>query len=323
MRRLRPFALALVVTLAVPAAAAVPPDEIPASRDFVFTYNLVLEPPADAQKIDAWIPVPTDIPGQDVRRVDVETTLPYRITTEETYGNRMVHIRVKGPGAGPIRVKLTTEVQRHEYRGADTGLPNPRFLKPNRLVPTDGIIAKLSSRAVSKAGAKTPIEKARAIYDFVTETVSYDKSGTGWGRGDALFACDTKQGNCTDFHALFVGMARSVGIPARFEIGFPLREGEETGTVRGYHCWAEFWVDGRGWIPVDSSEASKNSERREYYFGTLDPSRVEFTKGRDIVLNPPQQGEPLNYFVYPYIEFDGKPLEDKERVKVTFSFKDV
>ena len=118
-------------------------------------------------------------------------------------------------------------------------------------------------------------------------------------------------------------MARASGIPARFEIGFPLKAELETGSVDGYHCWAEFYIDGKGWIPVDSSEAQKNPDRHEYYFGSLDPNRVEFTKGRDLVLNPPQKGEPLNYFVYPYVEFDGKPLKDKTRVKLNFTYRNV
>ena len=71
------------------------------------------------------------------------------------------------------------------------------------------------------ANAATDEEKARAIYDYVLSNMRYDKSGTGWGHGDTLYACSAKKGNCTDFHSLFISMARSQHIPARFEIGFP------------------------------------------------------------------------------------------------------
>ncbi len=312
---------ALIVAGAMLCLGAASPDGIPDSRRFEFTYDLVLDPPRDARRIEAWVPVPIDIPGQDIGKVRIDTEADYRFTTEAAYGNRMIHIVADGPGAAPLKATMTIEVIRREYTGADTGEPDPRYLRPNRLVPTDGMIAKLAQRATK--GATTDIEKARAIYEFVTKTVTYDKSGTGWGRGDALFACDAKVGNCTDFHALFIAMARASGIPARFEIGFPLKAGVATGSVGGYHCWAEFYIDGKGWIPVDSSEAQKNPERHEYYFGSLDPHRVEFTKGRDLVLNPPQKGGPLNYFVYPYVEFDGKPLSDKNRVKLSFSYRNV
>jgi len=103
-------------------------------------------------------------------------------------------------------------------------------------------------------------------------------------------------------------MMRAAGIPARFEIGFPLPEDQHDGTVPGYHCWAEFYVEPYGWIPVDASEAWKHQDKKDYFFGAHDDNRVQFTVGRDIRLDPPQQGAPLNYFIYPYGELDGKPL---------------
>ncbi|MBI3950211.1 MAG: transglutaminase domain-containing protein, partial [Acidobacteria bacterium] len=141
----------------------------------------------------------------------------------------------------------------------------------------------------------------------------------GWGRGDIYYACDVKRGNCTDFHAVFIGFCRAVGIPARFAIGFPLPEGNREGQIAGYHCWAEFYLKGYGWVPVDTSEASKNPAKKDYFFGAHDENRVQFSIGRDIVLNPRQSGEPINFFVYPYVEVDGKPLND---VQKKFLFKD-
>jgi len=148
--------------------------------------------------------------------------------------------------------------------------------------------------------------------------MKYDKSGTGWGRGDALYACDARRGNCTDFHALLIAMARSAGIPARFSIGLPIPRPRGSGEIAGYHCWAEMYVDGRGWVPVDSSEASKDPARREYFFGHHDEDRLEFSRGRHLTLEPAQQGPPLNFFVYPYAEVDGRPHEAIDR-KFTFT----
>ena len=169
-------------------------------------------------------------------------------------------------------------------------------------------------------GKKTDLEKARAIYDYTLATIKYDKSGEGWGRGDILYACDAKRGNCTDFHAVFIGFCRAAGIPARFEIGFPLPEKRGSGEISGYHCWAEFYLNGYGWVPVDVSEAWKRPEKREYFFGGNDENRVLFSIGRDIVLRPQQQSTPLNYFIYPYVEADGKPLT---AVKKELYFKDL
>ncbi|MGZ4779621.1 MAG: transglutaminase-like domain-containing protein, partial [Thermoanaerobaculia bacterium] len=142
---------------------------------------------------------------------------------------------------------------------------------------------------------------------YVVTTMKYDKTIPGWGNGDTERACDIKAGNCTDFHSLFMSLARAKGIPARFVIGFPLTAAD--GQVKGYHCWAEFWVKGKGWIPVDASDASKLSDnaKREYLFGNLDPNRVQFTVGRDLTLTP-RTSEPLNFFIYPRAESNGKPI---------------
>jgi transglutaminase-like putative cysteine protease len=137
--------------------------------------------------------------------------------------------------------------------------------------------------------------------------MKYDKSGTGWGHGDTLWACDSKRGNCTDFHSVFISMARSQKIPARFEMGLSLPEGQNSGQIAGYHCWAEFYTRERGWFPVDISEAWKNQEKKDYFFGAHDVNRVQFTVGRDIELRPRQHGERVNYLIFPYAELDHQP----------------
>lgn len=179
------------------------------------------------------------------------------------------------------------------------------YLEAEPLVPLDGPVGRLAREATR--GLATDARKARAIYDTVTRMMTYDKSGTGWGRGDALFACDAKRGNCTDFHALIIGMARSAGIPARFAIGLSLPARRGSGAITGYHCWAELYVEGRGWVPVDGSEAVKNPALRDYYFGHHDENRIELSRGRNLVLVPAQSGPPLNFFVDPYAEIDGTP----------------
>jgi transglutaminase-like putative cysteine protease len=194
-----------------------------------------------------------------------------------------------------------------------------RWLAPDRLVPIDGNIRKWASEVVAEAHAHTDLEMARAIYNHVVATVKYDKTGKGWGRGDIYYACDARRGNCTDFHAIFIGYARAMGIPARFSIGFPIPAERGQGSIAGYHCWAEFYAQGIGWIPIDASEASKNPSMREYFFGAHDENRIEFTRGRDLKLSPRQTADPLNYFVYPYAEVDGKPVDDVDH---TFSWKD-
>jgi transglutaminase-like putative cysteine protease len=115
-------------------------------------------------------------------------------------------------------------------------------------------------------------------------------------------------------------MARSQQIPSRFQIGFPLPVDKTSSEIPGYHCWAEFYIDNMGWIPIDISEAWKHQEKHNYFFGAHDVNRVQFSQGRDLKLNPPQKGDPLNYFVYPYVELAGEAYPN---VSNAFSFEEV
>jgi len=255
-----------------------------------------------------WVPYPAETRDQKILDAHTDSPWPERLTREEKYGNRMVY--AEGKADASIRdLVMRFVIERRPSTGtptmADAYLRPALYQTPNKLIPLSGVIRELAEQ--EGRGAEGREAKSRAFYDYVYRTMSYDKSGTGWGRGDAVWACENKRGNCTDFHSLFIGMLRSQGIPARFLIGFPVPDAE-AGAIPGYHCWAEFLDEKRGWIPVDASEAKKK-EMPDAYFGTIPNDRIEFTAGRDIVLSPPQRGEPLNYFVYPYAEAQGKALE--------------
>lgn len=118
---------------------------------------------------------------------------------------------------------------------------------------------------------------------------------------------------------MFISMAGAEKIPARFQIGFPLPADKHSAEIPGDHCWAEFYLDSVGWVPVDISEAWKHQEKHDYFFGAHDVNRVQFTQGRDLKLAPAQEGPPLNYFVYPYVEIGGK---EHPNVAIAFSFED-
>ena len=289
-------------------------------RDFTFEYKATVKDiPAGTQKLELWIPVPHDDSYQRITDIHVDTPYPHQILTGDQ-GNMMLHLAIAQPKEPSVPVTLTFHAVRLERIQpivlVNTGITPEgdlsRWLKPDRLVPIDGQIQTWAREVVDAAHAHTDLEMARAIYNHVVSTVKYDKTGKGWGRGDIYYACDARRGNCTDFHAIFIGYARAMGIPARFAIGFPLPADRGAGKVGGYHCWAEFYAKGIGWVPVDASEAAKNPAKREYFFGAHDENRVELSKGRDVILAPKQQGEPLNYFVYPYVEVDGKPYANIE-----------
>lgn len=310
--------------LATAVAAGAPPRA--RTRTFRFTYQAAIRDlPAGARTLDVWLPYPRSDADQTIDSVRIDAPGPVTITRDPHKGNAALHYRADSP-AGPVRLTMEITATRRENSGKNVPLGEDaarEYLSPEPLVPLDGPVRALAVETTR--GLRTDAQKARAIYEKVTAMMKYDKSGTGWGRGDAIWACDAKRGNCTDFHALIIGMARSQGIPARFAIGFPLPEKRGQGEIPGYHCWAEMYVRGHGWVPVDSSEAAKalahnDVAKKDYFYGHHDENRIEFSRGRHLTLAPPQKGAPLNFFVYPYVEVDGKK---HDAVDHKFAFADL
>lgn len=299
------------------------------ARRFLLTYAFTVSAlPVGARRVRVWIPAPARNGWQEAGDPEWRPAYPFRVVTDAIYGNRFFYCEFDGRevvGRRKIPFQLSFEVQRRQAERLEAArLATPvsretlrRFLDRDRLVPIDGPVAA-EARAIA-ADTQDRRERARRVYDHVVTTLQYDKSGHGWGRGDALLACSTRRGNCTDFHSLLIGELRSLGVPARFVIGLPVPEGARKGTVPGYHCWAEFYLDGVGWVPVDASEASRHPERKEFLFGGLDASRVEFTTGRDIPL-PGAASSPLNFVIYPHVEVDSR---EHDAVETHFSFREL
>ncbi len=286
--------------------------------------------------MDVWLPIPTNSPWQTVRDLTVDSTVPYRIAQEKKFGNRMVSLRAKAPQS-PLKVTVRFVVTRKAVQvlGASpqTAAPSPApggatdtglLLEADRNVPIGGRYGAIAHEVVG--ATSTPREEVRTIFDHVVATMQYDykKESPKLGEGDVAFVCDYKKGNCSDLHSYLISLSRSLDIPAVLEFGFPItgipladpipREG----TIAGYHCWTWFQDGKRGWIPVDASDARRwqdanHPETKDYAFGNLvlERSAVVMSRGRDLTLEPPQKGGALNYFIYPYAEVDGKPVEAK------------
>jgi transglutaminase-like putative cysteine protease len=297
------------------------------SRHFTFHYGFTVKNLPSGKGVRIWIPAARSDAFQELRIISAKGDLPLRKTRESKFGDELYFAETSSATQPELHFDVEYEVVRHERVALNPGahvvavaLTNKERqeeLQPDALVPITGLPADLAVKVTE--GKTQPLDKARAIYDYVFTTMKYDKTGTGWGHGDVLYACDAKKGNCTDFHSLFIAMARSQGIPARFEIGFPLPPDKHSAEIAGYHCWSDFYIEGKGWIPVDISEAWKHPEKRYYFFGSHDVNRVQFSMGRDLRLNPSQAGKPLNYFVYPYVEVDG---QEYSNVSLAFSFAD-
>jgi len=266
--------------------------------------------PAGTSEVKVWIPLPSSRGAQSVSDVAIDSPYQWTRHKDAEFGNEYAVATITGPPAD-LSVRVNFKATRseatieHPFETAATKAEVDRALRADKLVTISPRVRKLANEIT--AGKSSTIDQAHAIYDYLISNMTYDKTVPGWGRGDTERACDIKKGNCTDFHSIFLSLARAKGIPARFVIGFPLTA--KDGQVKGYHCWAEFYVKGKGWIPVDASDASKlaDASAREYLFGNLDADRVQFTVGRDLVLTPPT-AEPLNFFIYPHAEANGAEI---------------
>ena len=287
------------------------------NRQFVFEYETVVAPIAVGEgPVHVFIPLAAKTGQQQILAEEIEASIHGVIETDEVYGNRYWHGWIEQSNGQPIDIRVRTHVERRVSRqdafASSRALSKSEretfaeFLAPNaRVVVDHPILEPIRAEIRERAGSTDPARISRAIYDWVVENVEYKKVGTGWGNGDTFWACSERYGNCTDFHALFISLARAEGIPARFEIGFPVPDQRSAGKIAGYHCWVEFYLPEIGWIPIDASEAFKHPEKKDFFYGTHPADRIHLTTGRDLELGEGHRTKPLNYFVYPHIEVGG------------------
>lgn len=179
-----------------------------------------------------------------------------------------------------------------------------RFLDPERYVDVTPETRDLARQVLGTTVGV--VEQARRIYDHLVGYMTYDAGQQSWtGSTEHGLVCSV--GNCNDIHALFISLCRSIGLPARLMMGQALETpepDEERCELCGYHCWAEFFAAGLGWVPVDASCACKYG--KHLLFGSVELNHVAWAVGRDVLLQPAQQGERLLYFVAPYAEVNGE-----------------
>jgi transglutaminase-like putative cysteine protease len=313
-------------------STAAPAQPSARSRAFELHYEATVKSaPEGSHDVDLWLPVAQESAFQKVRLANVAAPAGHEITVEPALGNKIFHVRVPASSL-PLVVRLDYDVTRAERKtdlaAAKTGATlaasdRSKFLDGTALVPVG---EKVTAMTGFHASGDDKLAVARQSYEHVLGKMKYGKpEGKAWGNGSTEYACKEGVGNCTDFHAYFMSLTRTNGIPARFLMGMSLPTDKHEGEIPGYHCWAEFFDEGRGWVPVDISEADKVADTKpdmvEFYFGGLTVDRVEFTTGRDVALVPPQKGAPLNYFINPYCEIDGKAAP-KDAVVRKVTFKD-
>jgi transglutaminase-like putative cysteine protease len=223
------------------------------------------------------------------------------------------------------------------------------FLQPTRYVPTDGIVKETALKAT--AGATTEMEKAHAIYDWVVDNTFRDPKVRGCGRGDIRFMLESGDmgGKCADLNALYVGLARSVGLPARDVYGLRIAKSDlgykslgvaTEKATKSQHCRAEVYLREHGWVPVDPADVRKVvleeppgnrplsdemvSKARKRLFGSWEMNWMAYNYAHDVEL-PGSAKQPVPYFMYPQAETaEGRvdPL-DPDNFKYEITVKEI
>ena len=319
------------------------------SRAFTFIYTVKLES-SKGEKVELWLPVPKSNEVQIISNLKIMCDgLSYEIKHEKIHNNRYVYIYANQGIDQNRAVEMSFDVVRFEHQNIQYSNVDPSYyLQASLMVPVGNIfnniiennnlysddIKGIYDYVLSGMHYGNPKSKDDQYYndpwlsedgkygikkvsrDQVVELYKKAKQSKGtytFGNGNSLYACDIGVGNCTDYHSYFMSLSRTMDVPARFHMGFSIPDGKEE-KIEGYHCWADYYVEGEGWYPVDISEADKAQDKKDYFFGTLDNNRLEMMVGRDFVLEGHEKNM-VNLFIYPILE-----VGDKESSSFTKSF---
>ena len=269
---------------------------------FEFQYEITLPQITDSAKM--WIPVPQTDHFQTVELASLKAPVKHQILREKNYGNTVFYLELFPEHSGE-KIAIVYDVKRQEKKPYEDDSSLTKYLNPSLLMPVGDRFQVLADSIIGLKNSEGAIMQARALYDYVIDNMRYIKAGK-YGTGDAVYACDALTGNCTEFHSLFISLARSAGIPSRFAVGASIPSDRDDGGIDGYHCWAEFYAEGKWW-PVDISEANKYTALATYYFGRHPANRIEFSRGRDLHVEPGPYFGLINFLAYPVMEIGKTP----------------
>ncbi|HYA40942.1 MAG TPA: transglutaminase-like domain-containing protein, partial [Syntrophobacteraceae bacterium] len=206
-------------------------------------------------------------------------------------------------------------------------------LRPTKLLPTDGIVKETALRITGNS--KTDIDKARTIYEWIVENTSRNPKTRGCGLGNIRFMLESGDltGKCADLNALYVGLARAAGLPARDVYGIRLAKSElgykslgvaSENVTKAQHCRAEVYLSDYGWIPIDPADVRKVmleeppgnrpldddmvKRARARLFGSWEMNWMAYNFAHDVVL-PGSSGQPIAFLMYPQAETSEERLD--------------
>jgi len=305
-------------------------------RTFEVITRLEVTEPVGA--IRAWVPVPLTTPTDYFKREPDTWNGNYktvRAVSYDKHGTGMVYAEWPAGEKAPvleIKSRFMTVDRAVNVNGkaksvrAENKATLDYFRKPSKLIRTDGIVATTSKTIVT--GYKTDVDKAQAIYDWIVDNTFRDPKVKGCGIGDISTMLHTGYlgGKCADLNALYVGLARAAGLPARDVYGIRVANsaeykslGKADDITGAQHCRAEVHLSGYGWVPVDPADVRKVvleenlpgaqlalddpkvKKIRAKLFGAWEMNWLPYNYAHDLRL-PNSNGPELGYFMYPQTE---------------------
>lgn len=299
-------------------------------RTFEVTTRVDIAKPQGVTRV--WLPIPSvNSDWQKSLESNYSSNGTARMEDDEKYGAKMLHVEFAESEAKPF-MELTSRIQTQnraqnwsqKLAVAEDATTLKYWTQPTSLLPTDGIVRKTALEATK--GASTDVQKAQMLYDWIVANTFREPKVRGCGEGDIKTMLETGNlgGKCADLNALFVGMCRSLGIPARDIYGirmvpsaFGYRElGGNPASLKGaQHCRAEVYLTGYGWVGMDPADVAKvmRQETPEWIkspqnplvapvnkglFGGWEGNWMAYNVAHDVVL-PHSKGPKLGFFMYP------------------------
>ena len=324
-------------------------------RTFEVTTRLEIIKPSGVTR--AWVPLPL-MPDTDFQKSLGQSwtgnAALTRVVRDEKYGAGIFYAEWPASETAP-EVEVTTRFATRD-RAVDLSRPgNPapeetsvlrKYTSGTKFIPTDGIVRKQALEL--SRGASSDVEKARAVYEWIVENTFRDPKVRGCGLGDikALLQTGYLGGKCADLNALFVGMVRSLGIPARDLYGVRVTEsadykslGRSGDISKAQHCRAEFYSASHGWVPVDPADVRKLvleenggtpltdpkiQKARARLFGSWEMNWLAYNYAADLKL-PGSSGDQIAFFMYPQAETSNERRDslDPDAVKYKLISREV
>ena len=296
-------------------------------RQGTVTIQASLNASAEAKNVKLWIPYPMSNKNQDITSVSISGNYADTgIYKEPKDGASVLYAEWNAPAKDRVLTYTFTikrkEVVTRNFPKKELPLSTEelrQYLDNSHLGSSEKRVKEIASEITR--GKKTILEKSRAVYDWVVDNMRRDPNVKGCGLQEIDRLLTEKGGKCADISSVYIALSRASGIPARHVYGIRMPKITDGDITKFQHCWAEFYLPGYGWVVVDPADVLKFKleknptpeelrAKREYFFGAVDESRIALNSAEHIMLNPPQNGRPLLYFMYPYAEVDGKPLNE-------------